>query len=73
MMWLEQWIERRRLHSLKQKIARLKKEAADAASYTGLPAFDGATQKIRLERIVVLEQAVSKLESVRHPAAPDPD
>jgi hypothetical protein len=71
MIWLEQWIERRRLHSLKQKIARLKKEAAEAENYTGLPAFDGATQKIRLERIVVLEQAVDKLEGGKRPAASD--
>ena len=71
MNWIEKWLETRRIHSLKRKIARMKSEAKAAEIEPLMPAVETTSHRIRLERIVILEKAVEKIES-RKPSDPSP-
>jgi hypothetical protein len=72
MNWFEKWMERRRIKALKQKLARMKREAEVAEVELAMPALETVSRKIRLERITVLEKAVQGIES-KSGAAESPD
>jgi hypothetical protein len=63
MNWIEQWMERRRVKALKIKIERMKSEAKEAEVEPLMPAVETISRRILLERIVVLEKAMEKIES----------
>lgn len=73
MNWIEIWLERHRLNSLKRRIARMKSEAkaADAEPEPLTPRLKTNANRLRKEKIVVLEKAVEKLEAKKkaHPPA----
>lgn len=63
MNWIERWLEQRRVNALKKRIARMKNEAEEAELIPLMPAVETISHKIRLERIVVLEKAIEKIEA----------
>lgn len=65
MDWLSNWLNQRRVNALKEKVARIKSEAEAADIVPLMPAVETVSRRIRLERIVVLERAVEKIET-RH-------
>jgi hypothetical protein len=65
MNWLQKWIDRRRVKALKLKIERMKTEAKAAEIEPLMPAMETISRKIRLERLVVLERAIKKIENTQ--------
>lgn len=63
MNWIERWLEQRRINALKKKIARMRVEAEEAEVIPLMPAVETISHRIRLERIVVLEKALEKIEA----------
>ena len=63
MNWIEKWFEQRRVKALKRKIARMKSEAEAVDDLPLMPAVETTSHRIRLERIVILEKAIEKIES----------
>lgn len=63
MDWIQKWIDRRRVNALKLKIERMKIEARAAEIEPLMPAMETISRKIRLERLVVLEKAIDKIEN----------
>jgi hypothetical protein len=59
---LNRWLTRRRVEALKQRVARMKKEAKEAELEPLMPVMETITRRIRLERLVVLERAVKDIE-----------
>jgi hypothetical protein len=62
MNWIREWLDQRRIKALKSKIARMRIEAEAAAVEPLMPAVETISHRIRLERLVVLERAVEKIE-----------
>ena len=62
MEWIQNWLDKRRVKSLKKKIARMKIEAEAAEIEPLMPAVETISPRIRRERLVVLERAVEKIE-----------
>lgn len=62
MDWLQKWLDRRRVKALKLKIARMKIEAEAAEVEPLMPAVETISHRIRMERLVVLEKAVEKID-----------
>ncbi len=71
MNWIERWLEQRRVKALKKRIARMKNEAKEAEVIPLMPAVETISHRIRLERIVVLEKAIEKIEAEKD-AGPNP-
>ena len=69
MDWLRKWLDRRRVRALKKKVARMKTEAKEAELVPLMPAMETISRRIRLERLVVLEKAVTEIESRKAEAA----
>ncbi|MES2935942.1 MAG: hypothetical protein V4805_20935 [Pseudomonadota bacterium] len=63
MNWIEKWFEQRRVKALKRKVARMKSEAEAADVLPLMPAVETTSHRIRLERIIILEKAIEKIES----------
>lgn len=63
MNWISRWFEARRVKALKKKIARMKNEAKEAEVEPLMPAVETISNRIRRERIVVLEKAVEKMDA----------
>lgn len=63
MNWIERWLDQRRVKALKKKVAKMKIKAEDAALVPLMPAVETISRRILLERIVVLEKAVEKIEA----------
>lgn len=63
MNWIERWMERRRVKALKRQIARMKNEAKAAEIEPLMPAVETISNRIRRERLVILEKAIEKIES----------
>jgi hypothetical protein len=62
MEWIRKWLDERRVNALKQKVEKMKAEAAEAEVEPLMPAMETISRRIRLERLVVLERAVNDIE-----------
>lgn len=65
MNWIDRWLEQRRVRALKQRIARMKSEVQAAEVEPLMPVLDTFNHRVLLERIIVLEKAVEKIEMGR--------
>lgn len=71
MNWIAIWIEQRRLRALKRQIARMKNaaKAAEAEPEPLTPRIETLYNRLRKEKIVILEKTVERIEAKRktHP------
>ncbi len=63
MNWIKRWLERRRVKALKRKIAQMRKQEKAAEVPPLMPAVETISNRIRHERLVVLEKAIEKIEA----------
>lgn len=71
MNWIQRWFDERRVKALKRKIMRMKNEAKEAEVEPLMPAMETISNRIRRERIVVLEKAIEKIDADKNDG-PDP-
>lgn len=73
MNWIKRWFDERRVKALKRKIARMKNEAKEADVEPLMPAMETISNRIRRERIVVLEKAIEKIDADKNETSYPPE
>lgn len=65
MNWITNWLDKRRVKKLKQRLTRMKTQADEAEVEPLMPMMETISGRILRERIKVLEKAVEKIDALQ--------